>query len=97
MSWFMIDIEADGPIPGDFSMIEIGAVLIENGLKKVFYGNLKPISSKWVPDALKVTGYTREQTLEFNDPLEIMDTFEDWLLENNKKSSPKFILLLKLI
>jgi len=91
MSWFMIDIEADGPIPGDFSMIEIGAVLIENGLKKVFYGNLKPISSKWVPDALKVTGYTREQTLEFNDPLEIMDTFEDWLLENNKKSSPKFI------
>ena len=28
MSWIMVDIEADGPIPGDFSMIEIGAVLV---------------------------------------------------------------------
>ena len=28
MSWIMVDIEADGRIPGDISMIEIGAVLV---------------------------------------------------------------------
>ncbi|EHQ04534.1 hypothetical protein [Leptonema illini] len=26
MSHIMVDIEADGPIPGDYSMIELGAV-----------------------------------------------------------------------
>ena len=29
ISWIMVDIEADGPIPGDFSMIEIGAVVVD--------------------------------------------------------------------
>jgi chaperonin GroEL len=27
--WVMIDIEADGPIPGDYSMISFGAVIVE--------------------------------------------------------------------
>ena len=29
MSYFMIDVEADGPIPGDYSMISFGAVLVD--------------------------------------------------------------------
>ena len=28
MSHFMIDVETDGPIPGDYSMISFGAVLV---------------------------------------------------------------------
>ncbi len=29
MSWIMVDIEADGPIPGDYSMVSFGAVVVE--------------------------------------------------------------------
>jgi len=34
MSYIMMDIEADGPIPGDYSMISLGAVLVEPTLSK---------------------------------------------------------------
>jgi len=40
----MIDIEADGPIPGDYSMVSFGAIIVEPSLSKTFYGKLKPIS-----------------------------------------------------
>jgi hypothetical protein len=29
MAYIMVDIEADGPIPGDYSMISLGAVLVK--------------------------------------------------------------------
>jgi hypothetical protein len=65
MSWIMVDIEADGPIPGDYSMVSFGAVVVEPGLERTFNGELRPISKKFVPEALAVSGFTREQTLAF--------------------------------
>ena len=29
MAYIMVDIESDGPIPGDFSMVSFGAVLVD--------------------------------------------------------------------
>jgi len=84
----MVDIEADGPIPGKYSMIEIGAVIVTTD--KTFYGKLKPISDKWVPEALAVTGYTREQTLAFEDPFKVMNDFKLWI-EKNGWDKPRFI------
>ena len=52
MSWIMVDIEADGLIPGDYSMVCFGAVVVEPGLERTFYGELQPISEKFVPEAL---------------------------------------------
>ena len=49
------DIEADGPIPGDYSMVSVGAVVVEPGLARSFYGRLKPISEAWLPDAPAVS------------------------------------------
>ena len=51
MSYIMVDIEADGPIPGDFSMICFGAVVVDDTLNKTFYGQLRPISEKWIPES----------------------------------------------
>jgi hypothetical protein len=79
MTYVMVDVEADGPIPGDFSMVCFGAVVVEPGLQRSFYGRLKPISEQWLPDALKVSGFTREQTLMFDDPRLVMDRFASWL------------------
>ena len=34
MSYIMVDIESDGPIPGDYSMISFGALLKINKTQK---------------------------------------------------------------
>ena len=75
----MVDIESDGPIPGDYSMICFGAVIVEPELKRTFYGQLKPISSNFIPEALAVSGFTREATMAFNDPKSVMESFLDWV------------------
>lgn len=58
MPYIMVDIEADGPIPGDYSMICFGAIIVEPELSRTFYGKLKPISEAFIPDALAVSGFT---------------------------------------
>ncbi len=79
MRYVMVDIEADGPIPGDYSMVSLGAVIVEPGLERTFYGQLKPISEQWVPDALAVSGHSREEVLQFEDPKVEMERFAAWL------------------
>ncbi len=81
MAWIMIDIEADGPIPGDYSMVCLGAIVVEPDLKRTFYGRLKPISQRFIPEALAVSGFTRAQTLAFDDPAAVMAAFRQWLQE----------------
>jgi DNA polymerase III epsilon subunit-like protein len=79
MSWIMCDIEADGPIPGDYSMIALGAIVVEPSLEKTFEGKIRAISTRYVPEALAVSGFTREQTLNFFDPTIEMERFEEWI------------------
>ena len=82
MPYVMVDVEADGPIPGDYSMICFGAIIVESQLDRTFYGQLRPISDKFVPDALAVSGFTREQTLAFDEPETVIASFRDWLKSN---------------
>ncbi|NOY94612.1 MAG: exonuclease [Deltaproteobacteria bacterium] len=79
MTYVMVDIEADGPIPGDYSMISFGAVVVEAGLGRSYYGRLRPISERWIPQALAVSGHSREQTLGFDPPEEVMRRFDHWI------------------
>jgi hypothetical protein len=83
MSYFMVDIESDGPIPGDYSMISFGAVLVDEHLDKTFYACLKPISEKWIPEALSVSGFSREETLLFEEPIKVMMDFADWVKQHS--------------
>lgn len=85
MSYIMVDIESDGPIPGDYSMICFGAVVVEEGLERTFYGQLRPISEKFIPEALAVSGFTREQALAFPDPADVMRQFAAWLASISKE------------
>ena len=90
MTYIMVDVEADGPIPGDFSMICFGAVVVREPLDRTFYGRLKPISDRWNPEALAVSGFTREETLGFDDPGEVMPRFTQWV-KDNSEGRPIFI------
>lgn len=78
----MVDVESDGPIPGDYSMVCFGAVVVEPGLSKTFYGRTRPISEKWIPEALAVSGFSREEHLRFDDPRDVFERFEGWVKEH---------------
>lgn len=89
MAVIMVDVESDGPIPRDYSMISFGAVIVDNELNKTFYGKLKPISEKWIPEALKVSGFSRDESMEFDEPEKVMQEFRDWI-KDHSKSRPLF-------
>jgi len=82
VAYVMVDVETDGPIPGDYSMICFGAVVVREGLEQAFYGRLKPVSDQWLPEALAISGFTRQETLAFDDPKDVMGDFARWIKKN---------------
>jgi DNA polymerase III epsilon subunit-like protein len=90
MTYIMVDIESDGPVPAEYSMICFGAVLVDDQLDKTFYGKLRPISDQWIPEALEVSGFSREDTFQFDDPYEVMENFSKWIAAHCK-NRPIFI------
>ena len=90
MSYIIVDVEADGPIPGKYSMVCFGAVVLEPTLSKTFLGRVRPISYEWKSDALAVSGFTREEHENFGDPAVVMSNFADWM-KNNSVGKPTFI------
>lgn len=91
MSWFVVDCEADGPIPHLYSMVSFGVVKVDEGLQTTFYGQTKPISDLWEPEALAISGFTREQHLRFDDPKSTMEKFYQWIIKHNSNGRPIFM------
>jgi DNA polymerase III alpha subunit (gram-positive type) len=90
MTYIMVDVETDGPIPADYSMICFAAIVVDERLDKTFYGQLKPISEQWIPQALEVGGFTRPETLEFDEPKAVMERFRNWI-QSYSQAQPVFI------
>lgn len=91
MSYFIVDVEADGQIPGPYSMVCFGAVHLTKGLDQTFYGTTSPLGGAgFDPKALSISGFTREQHMGFTNPLETMNAFAAWI-EKVKKGHPIFI------
>lgn len=57
-----VDVEADGPIPGPYSMISLG-MAVAGRSDLTFYTELRPISTEFVPAALAVSGLDRDRLL----------------------------------
>ncbi len=75
-----IDVEADGPIPGDFSMSSLGAVVAEPALDRSFYREFKPISDRFVPEAAAVSKLDRAKLVaEGADPATAIGEFAQWV------------------
>jgi len=93
MKYIMTDVEADGPCPGLYSMVSFSAIVVEPSLDRVFFTELAPISQLWVPEALAVSGYTREQTYKFTQPAEAITAFSEWLMsiKGNKTERLMFV------
>jgi DNA polymerase III epsilon subunit-like protein len=90
MSYIIVDVEADGPIPAEFSMVCFGAVVVDETLQKSFYGRVRPVSERFVPEALAVSGFSRQEHLTFDEPETVMRAFATWLTENSQ-GRPVFV------
>ncbi len=84
MSYIMVDVEADGPIPAEYSMISLGAVVVDDRLDRRFYGCLKPMTDRWQPSNLAISGFSREETMTFEAPRDVMLRFDAWLATVNR-------------
>lgn len=90
MSLIVVDVESDGPIPNRYSMVCFGAVVVEPTLSKTFYGKTKPVSEIWVPEALAISGFSRVEHKTFDDPINVMSNFANWI-QDNSTGRPVFI------
>ena len=83
-----VDIEFDGPIPGDFSMTAIGACLLTDP-SVGFYRVLKPITSRFDPETAAVAELDRSQLIATGtEPIVAMQQFADWIAEVCGASKP---------
>lgn len=94
MTDIFVDIEADGPVPGLYSMHDFGAVVINKDyagnlvIGDTFRGQCRPISDNYIEEALAVSHYTREDTLALDDPEMTIERFlaflDDQYIKGNK-------------
>jgi len=91
MSLFVVDVEADGPAPGLYSMVSFGVVLVDTTLVTTFYGETAPITGSFIPEALAVSNVSRAQHLAFEDPAIVIPRFVKWVNANNAANRPTFV------
>lgn len=85
------DVEADGPIPGPYSMLSFGMAVVGHPEHR-FYTEVCPISDEFEPAALEVSGLDRDRLLqEAPSPQEAMQSAFDWVNGLRKIGRPVFL------
>jgi len=76
-----VDVETSGPIPGEFSMLSIGACAIDAPDAR-FECRLKPTTRNADPEALRISGLSLDTLVATGlDPRIAMERFEQWIQE----------------
>ncbi|WP_199546840.1 exonuclease [Streptomyces sp. N35] len=98
--YISVDIEADGPIPGPYSMLSFGAAvagrhepdgtyLPYDPQERTFYRELSPIGEDFVPEALAVSGLDRARLVrEGAEPATALAEFTAWVREAATGAQP---------
>jgi hypothetical protein len=90
--YISLDIEADGPIPGPYSMLSFGLAVCgtfdgkafesPDPAERTFYAELKPISDDFVPSSLAVSGLDRDLLVaQGREPAEAMNAAAAWVTQ----------------
>lgn len=91
--YFSFDVEADGPIPGEFSMSSLGMVacavrergaplrrLDIDAAENCFYTTLEPISARFDPAAAAVADISRTELVTHGqDPAQALPALASWI------------------
>ena len=83
MTWFSVDIEANGPAPGLFSMTSIGLVAVRGELDETFYAEFQPlVGAGCLEEALAVGNMSMQYLTDHGrDPGDVMPELAAWLDE----------------
>lgn len=77
--YISVDVETAGPIPGLYSILSLGACVVGSP-SLTFYTVFQPISEQFIPEALKVSGFSLEELVKTGrPPKEAMTAFHHWL------------------
>jgi DNA polymerase III epsilon subunit-like protein len=78
-TYISVDVETSGPDPADYSMISIGACLVDDA-ESAFYAELQPVTDAVVESALEVSGLSIEALKRDGlTPADAMRQFKDWI------------------
>ena len=78
-TYVSVDVETAGPCPGLYSLLSIGACLVDEP-GQAFYVELQPVNDQVVPEALAVCRLSLEELRERGvPPPEAMTQFAAWL------------------
>jgi DNA polymerase III epsilon subunit-like protein len=90
--YISVDLETAGPIPGKYSLLSIGACLVEDDAQ-IFECILMPTTEDFDPKALEVSGLSLD-LLRANGvpPSEAMSAFRDWIeSKTGEGATPVFV------
>jgi hypothetical protein len=100
--YFSVDVETDGPIPCEYSMLSFGMAIAgrfdgrrfeaADPSQRTFYAELKPIGDRWVPEALQVSGLDRDALArDGREPSAAMDEAGAWVRAQAGDARPVFV------
>ena len=98
-TWFCIDIECTGPVPGLYDMISLGAVVVSRGaggeleLGEPFYMELKPLSELEVLETRAIHGLDVDRLRSDGMARSLaMAQLTDWVQASTKRGTkPVFV------
>ncbi len=86
-----VDVETAGPNPADYSMLSLGAVLVNN-LRQEFYAEFKPVNLNNTAEAQAVHGLSMDALAKNGlEPIEGMQRFAAWLAQVCQGQPPVFV------
>lgn len=90
--YISIDIETSGPVPGDYSMLTLGACAADDDTKTL-YLEFKPLNENAVPEAIQVSGLSLEKLARDGlEPADAMRVLDEWIQNTTPKDcTPVFV------
>lgn len=93
-TFLSIDVETSGPNPGQYSLLAIGACTVAEP-QETFYVELQPVSPRYTPQAMAVSGLSLEKLTETGQPpSDAMRRFAEWVAQfGGPGNRPIFVAL----
>lgn len=89
--YISVDVETSGSIPGEFSMLSLGACVVGN-TRQTFYAELKPLNDNFQEKAMEVNGLSMDKLKIIGEkPAEAMARFETWIKETVQENRAVFV------
>lgn len=89
--YYSVDVETAGPIPGEYSMLSIGACVVGDKTKN-FYIELAPLNENYTDEAMATGGMTlTELKARGVEPRAAMQEFARWVNQNANGARAIFV------